>query len=68
MSELEDQLARAGRDRLEGAAYSSDENRNIFSAALKPECPVCQVEVKETVLEPCRHLAACTACADSLER
>lgn len=68
MSELEDQLARAERDRLGVMAYLSDENRTIFPAALKPECPVCQVEVKEAVLDPCRHLAACASCADSLER
>lgn len=68
VSELEDQLARAGRERLEVMAYSSDGNRTTFSAALKPECPVCQVEVKEAVLDPCRHLAACAACAASLER
>lgn len=68
VSELEDQLARAGRERLEVMAYSSDGNRATFSAALKPECPVCQVEVKEAVLDPCRHLAACAACAGSLER
>lgn len=68
MCELEDQLSRAGRDRLELVSYSSDENHRTFSAALKPECSICQVEVKEAVLEPCRHLAACCACADSLRR
>lgn len=68
VSELEDQLARAGRERLEVMAYSSDGDRATFAAALKPECPVCRVEVKEAVLDPCRHLAACASCAGSLER
>ncbi|CAM9384852.1 unnamed protein product [Ectocarpus fasciculatus] len=67
VSDLEDQLERAERERLEVMAYSSDESRATFSAAVKPECPVCQVEVKEAVLDPCRHLAACASCASSLQ-
>ncbi|CAN0476832.1 unnamed protein product, partial [Ectocarpus sp. 12 AP-2014] len=67
VSHLEDQLERAERERLEMMAYSSDESRATFSAAVKPECPVCQVEVKEAVLDPCRHLAACASCANSLQ-
>ncbi|CBJ29701.1 Ankyrin [Ectocarpus siliculosus] len=67
VSHLEDQLERAERERLEVMAYSSDESRATFSAAVKPECPVCQVEVKEAVLDPCRHLAACASCANSLQ-
>lgn len=68
VSELEDQLARTERDRLEMMTYLSDENCTLLRAALKPECPVCQVEVKEAVLDPCRHLAACVSCAKALER
>ncbi|CAM9437766.1 unnamed protein product [Ectocarpus sp. 4 AP-2014] len=67
VSHLEDQLEKAERERLEVMAYSSDESRATFSAAVKPECPVCQVEVKEAVLDPCRHLAACAPCANSLQ-
>lgn len=67
--ELEDQLSRAVRDRLEYTACVKDEGqRKIFSAALKPECPVCQTEAKGAILDPCRHLAACCSCANSLTR
>lgn len=68
VSELEDQLGRARRQNLELVAYSTDENHTIFSAALKPECPICRAEIKEVVLNPCRHLAACSTCADTLPR
>lgn len=68
VSELEDQLERAGRDRLELVACLEDNKHCTFSAALKPECPICQVEVKDAVLDPCRHLAACCTCAKSLSR
>lgn len=67
--ELEDQLSRAVRDRLDCTAFVKDEGRRkTFSAALKPECPLCQTEAKGAILEPCRHLAACCSCANSLTR
>ncbi|CAB1098243.1 unnamed protein product [Ectocarpus sp. CCAP 1310/34] len=42
-------------------------HRRRIKSAVKPECPVCQVEVKEAVLDPCRHLATCASCANSLQ-
>lgn len=67
VSELEDQLTRAMRYRLELEAHSSDIGLRTFSAAIRPECSICQADIKEAVLEPCRHLATCAACADSLK-
>lgn len=49
-------------------AYSADENHRLFSAAIRPECVICLAEVKEVVLDPCRHLVTCSNCAVTLTR
>ena len=30
------------------------------------ECVVCMVDLRDTIILPCRHLCLCYACADSL--
>jgi hypothetical protein len=55
------------------------ENKTVEAAANKPytdvdddgddcgaECVVCMVDLRDTIILPCRHLCLCYACADSL--
>ncbi|CAM9511703.1 unnamed protein product [Choristocarpus tenellus] len=68
VSELEEQLQRQWREKLELMSYARDEDHLIFSAALRPDCIMCGMRTKEAVLHPCQHLTSCCDCAVDLSR